>query len=83
MSNLRRGDVFTLPAGQVLPLSDNSDIILIYEDTDEKLVERMKAHICRHQRRILRNVRAIVAASKAMPGIGERISLEYPIVIPN
>ena len=45
VESLQRGDVFTLPPGEALSLSDDSDIILIYEDTDEKLVERMKANM--------------------------------------
>ena len=36
VESLQSGDVFTLPPGDALPLSDDSDIILIYEDTDEK-----------------------------------------------
>jgi hypothetical protein len=42
IESLQRGDVFTLPPGQTFPLSENSDVVVIYEDTDEKLVERMK-----------------------------------------
>jgi len=32
---LQRGEVFVLPPGQNPALTENSDIVLIYEETDE------------------------------------------------
>jgi hypothetical protein len=37
--------VFTLPQGKNLPLTEKSDIVLVFEETDDGLVERMKLHL--------------------------------------
>ena len=43
VESIQRGDVVTLPPGQNIPLTEESDIVLIYEDTEEALIERMNA----------------------------------------
>jgi hypothetical protein len=45
VETLEKGEVFVLPQGQNLPLTDKSDIVVIFEETDEALVQRMKAHM--------------------------------------
>jgi hypothetical protein len=43
VESIQRGEIVTLPGGQNLPLTDESDIVLIYEDSEEALIERMNA----------------------------------------
>jgi hypothetical protein len=45
LESLQRGEVFVLPPGKNVPLTEKSDIVLMFEETDEDLVERMKAHM--------------------------------------
>jgi hypothetical protein len=41
IESLLRGDVFTLPSGQVPALTENeSDIVLLFAETDEDLTKR-------------------------------------------
>lgn len=47
VESLQRGEVFSMPTGQNLPLTEKSDIVFIFEETDEELIERMKAHLPR------------------------------------
>ncbi len=41
LESIQRGEVVTLPRGQNIPLTNDSDIVLMYEDTEEALIERM------------------------------------------
>ena len=40
VESMLRGDVFTLPRGAASVLSDDSDIVLMFEETDEALTKR-------------------------------------------
>jgi hypothetical protein len=47
MEAIERGEVYVLPAGPKVPLTEESDIIVIFEETDEELVKRMEAGVAR------------------------------------
>ena len=40
IESLLRGDVFTLPHGMAVPLSEESDIVVLFAETDEDLGKR-------------------------------------------
>lgn len=40
VSDLFEGDVFTLPQGIVITLTEGSDIVLLFAETDEDLAKR-------------------------------------------
>ena len=40
VNSLLDGDVFTLPHGVAITLSENSDIVLLFAETDEDLAKR-------------------------------------------
>jgi hypothetical protein len=40
VNSLLDGDVFTLPHGVAIALSENSDIVLLFAETDEDLAKR-------------------------------------------
>lgn len=43
VESIQQGEIVTLPGGQNIPLADDSDIVLMYEDSEEALIERMNA----------------------------------------
>jgi hypothetical protein len=47
IESIERGEVFVLPPGKNVPLTEESDIVILFEETDDDLVERMKAGIAR------------------------------------
>lgn len=42
---IQRGDFLMLPSGQNMPLSETSNIMVIFEDSDEALVQRIKSKV--------------------------------------
>jgi hypothetical protein len=45
VESMQRGDVLVLPSGRNTPLTEKSDIIVFFEETDEDLVNRMQAGV--------------------------------------
>ena len=43
IESIQRAEIVTLPGGHNIPLTDDSDIVLMYEDSEEALIERMNA----------------------------------------
>ena len=45
LDTIQRGEVYVLPAGKGVPLGENSRIIILFEETDEELGQRIIQHL--------------------------------------
>ena len=45
VDSILRGDVFTLPGGVAFPISEQSDIVVLFAETDKELEKRFPAKL--------------------------------------